>query len=251
MNLSPTLPQFHVQFGLTPLVKVNRFMDYDVLGQEYYSLKLNHCSCSDLSCRCVVVSASVDESIISYPGPCRQNVDQHGVIKVMDANISVSDYVHVSVNDMKSILDKDLENFSFLIPNLQRLDLTYHDLSIDNLRGLRAIADNCHNLKGLNLRRTHVVSLNLMVFWEILSGMKLTHLLIAYCLITSADIYNQPEINNLYATLQAIEISSNMGCKACKSSFSEGLLCLSHFSSLQYCRLSYHSSVVQDIATSC
>ena len=261
-NLFPVLPDFHIQFSLTPLVKVNRLICcdvfrkpdcYSIFGQGYYSLKLNHCSCNDLSCKCVVVSASVDENVISYHDAAhRCQVDQHGVIRL--TNDVSTDYVLVSVNDMKSVLDKDLEQLSFLIPNLQRLDLSYYDLSIHNMNGLCAVAKNCQNLKGLNLQNAHAVSLDLMAFWEILSGMKLTHLSIECCLITPAVIDNQPEMANLYETLQAIEINTNI-CEVCKNSLSEDLLCLSHFSSLLYCKLfhhdSYHSSVVQVIATSC
>ena len=79
-NLSPILPQFHIQFSLTPSVKVNRFKFYDVLGQSYYSLKLNYCYCNDHSCNCVVINASVNENTISYfDAACYRPVDQHGV----------------------------------------------------------------------------------------------------------------------------------------------------------------------------
>ena len=254
-NLSPTLPQFHIQFGLTPSVKVNRFKYYDMLGQSYYNLKLNCCSCNDHSCNCIVVSASVDDSIISYfDTACYRQADRHGVIKIMDT-FDLSDYsVDVSVNVVNSILNKGLEQLSFLIPNLQKLDLSHYDFSIDNMKGLRAVAKNCCNLIGLNLANMHAVSLDLMTFWEILSGMKLTHLSMEYCLVTLADIDMQRKMVNLYATLQAVEAGFSI-CEVCESLSSKDLICLSHFLSLQYCRLhhhdSYHSSVVHDIATNC
>jgi len=261
-NLSPTLPQLHMQFGLTPSVNFNNFkcynalgqcLIYNVLGQMHYSLKLNYCNCNDLSCKCVVVSASVDGSEISYHKTANQysKVNQFGVIMLTDDGL---DYVGVSVNNIKSILDKDLGQLSFVMPHLQRLDLSCYDLSIYNMRGLCAVANTCHDLKGLNLKGSHVVSLNGVVLWTILSRMRLTHLSLECCLITSAAFDNQPKMANLYANLQAIDIGGG-GCRICEECNSEDLLCLSHFSSLQYCRLfnhdSYHPNVVQDIATGC
>ena len=254
-NLSPNLPQFHIQFSLTPLVKVNRFKFYDVLGQSHYSLKLNYCYCNDHSCNCVVINASVDENTISYfDAACYRPVDQHGMISIKDT-FDVADFVvDVSVSDMNRLLTKDLEQLSFLIPNLQKLDLSQNDFSIDNMKGILAIATNCRNLKGLNLTNMHVESLDLTKFWEILSGMKLNQLSIEYCLITSTNIDMQHKMVNLYSTLQAMEIGFSI-CEVCESLSSKDLLSLSHFSSLQYCRLhhhdSCHSNVVHDIATSC
>ena len=44
----------------------------------------------------------------------------------------------------KSLLYKNLEQLSFLIPSLQRLDLShYNDASKDNMSGLHAVARNC------------------------------------------------------------------------------------------------------------
>lgn len=226
---------------------------YNVLGQMHYSLKLNYCNCNDLSCKCVVVSASVDGSEISYHRTAHQynKFNRYGVLTLTDDGL---DYVGVFVNEIKSILDKDLTQLSFLIPHLHRLDLSCYDFSIDNMRGLCAVANNCHNLKGLNLKGSHAVSLNGAALWTIVSRMKLTHLSLECCLITSSVVDNQPEVANLYATLQAIEIGGG-GCRICEECNSQDLLCLSHFSFLQYCRLfnhnSYYSNVVQDIATSC
>ena len=162
--------------------------------------------------------------------------------------------VDVSVSDMNRLLTKDLEQLSFLMPNLQKLDLSQNDFSIDNMKGILAIGTNCRNLKRLNLTNMHAESLDLMKFWEIISGMKLTQLSIEYCVITSANIDIQHKMVNLYATLQAMEIGFSI-CEVCESLSSKDLLSLSHFSSLQYCRLHHHdscySNVVHDIATSC
>ena len=241
-NLSPTVPQFHIQFALTPSVIVSRCNYYTVLGQNYYTLKLHHCNCSDRSCNCIVLGASVNESVISH-----YNVVPRDGYRF---DVCMPGYVvKWYVNDMKSLLDKDLEQLSSLIPNLQRLDLMHCNVSKDNLRGLSAVANNCRNLKGLKLTDIRATSLNLMVFWEILSGMRLTHMSIEYCVIISA---NQREMVNLCSTLQAIEIGFFSICEACNSSSSEGLLCLSQFSSLQYCRVChYNPNVVQDIVISC
>ena len=233
-NLFPSLPQFHIQFSLTPTVTVFRCDQYTVLNQKYYSLKLHHCSCSNRNCNCLVLSASVNENIISYHDAApRDRFDKH-----------MSDYtIQWSVNDMKSLLNKNLEQLSFLIPNLQRLDLSHYNVSKHNMRGLRAVANNCRNLKGLKLKNTHAMnpSLNPKELWEILSGMKLTHLSIEHCLTTSAAVDNQQEMFNfnLCSTLQAIEIGLVSICEVCKTSSSKDFLCLSQFSSLEYCRVSH------------
>jgi len=74
------------------------------------------------------------------------------------------DYVLVSVNDMNTSLGEHLEQLLFMVPNLQRLDLRLYDLSIDSMKGLHAVANNCCNLKGLNLSKTYMASLNVVVF---------------------------------------------------------------------------------------
>ena len=55
----------------------------------------------------VVSALSVDGSKISYHKVAHhyQQADHHGVIMLTAG----SDYVHVSVNDVKNILDKDLK----------------------------------------------------------------------------------------------------------------------------------------------
>jgi len=260
LNLSPTLPELFIQFDSTPLVKVNRLTfwnnlgkqcNYHIFGQMYCSLKLHHCSCKDLSCKCIVVSASVNEKEISYDHTTLRS-HRNGVVTMMDTML---DYVFVSVNDMNTSLGEHLEQLPFMVPNLQRLDLRHYDVSIDNMKGLYAVANNCRNLKGLNLSKTHMASLNVVVFWKILSGMKLTHLSIECCLLKLFGVINnQLEMVNLYSTLQAIEVGGGL-CEVCKSSSSKDLLSLSNFSSLQYCTLLHHgachSGCFQYITASC
>ena len=257
-NVFPTLPHLHIQFSLTPSVIVYDLY-YCLLGQRHYSLKLNHCSCSNRNCNCIVASASVNESVTSYYGTI------HGFQFYHNAAIWITQFANniaVSINDMKSVLDKNLEQVSSLFPNLQRLDLSFCNVSKDNMRGLRAVAKNCRNLKGLRLRNTHamilknthVITLNLKVLWEILYSMKLTHLSIEHCLLTSTAVDNHQEMVSLCTTLQALEIrhSDSMCCEVCKWSYNEDLSSLSQFSSLQYCRVHhyYNSNVVQDITIS-
>jgi len=255
-NHSPP-PQIHIQFHLTPSVKVTKVSDCNIFGQDCYMLKMNHCSCT-YSCKCVVTSATIDENAIWYCNGdyrCRiyQNcqVDQFGVL---EAAHTLND-VRVCVDDIKRFLDKDLEQLSSLFPNLQSLDLTHCDLSTDNMRGIRAVAINCLNLKGLNLMAVHASSLNPDVLWQVLSGMKLTYLSIECCLIPSSSDCIKQTMGSLCVTLQAIELGAS-SCKVCEDSSSEDILfCLSHFSSLNYCHLFHpdacHTRVVQDIATTC
>jgi len=233
LNLSPTLPQFHIQFGLAPSVKVNRFKYYNVLGQGYYSLKLNYCNCTDLNCNCIVISASVDKSTVCFSDAAHhRQAGQHEVIKIKDS-FDISNYViDVSVSNIYSMLDKGLDQLHYVIPNLKELDLSYYDICVDKMKGFQTVAKNCCNLVGLNLINTHAELLDLAVFWEILSGLKLIRLSIEYCLITSADSNIQLKMVNLYSTLAALEIGFSI-CSECENSSSEDLLYLSNFSSLK------------------
>ena len=68
-------------------------------------------------------------------------------------------------------------------PNLQRLNLHHACYWLENLQSLQAIVSHCHSLQGLNVLCIPVSNVeNLILFWEILSNMKLTHLAIDDCL---------------------------------------------------------------------
>ena len=233
---------------------ITKVDDYNVLGQNCYTLKLNHCSCT-YSCKCAVAYAKIDETAICYYNAdhrsrlyrnCR--VDQYGVLEAVNDS-------RVCADDIKRLLDKDLEQLSSLLPNLQSLDLTYCDLSTENIRGLRAVANSCLNLRGLKLKEEHASSLNPNALWQILSSMKLTYLHVERCLIPSSFDSIKQDMGSLFVTLQAITIVAT-NCKVCDNSSNKDLLiCLSHFSSLNYCHLFHpdacHTKVAQDIATRC
>jgi len=108
--------------------------NYHIFGQIYCSLKL--CSCKDLSCKCVVVSASVNEREISYQHTALRS-HQNEVVMMVDTML---DYVLVTVNDMNT---SHLEQLPLMVPNLQRLDLRHYDVSIDNMKGRHAVANYC------------------------------------------------------------------------------------------------------------
>ena len=94
--------------------------------------------------------------------------------------------------------------------------------------------------------------------WEILSDMKLTHLAVDFCAISplSGDAVLKKNLIFLFEkclSLQALEYWCRANfCRNCTKAPVENCSLLSHFPSLQYCKVVKHySTSIQDIITSC
>jgi len=69
-------------------------------------------------------------------------------------------------------------------PHLQRINLRSCHYCLQSLKGLRTIANHCHSLQGLNLLGIHVSKVeNLVLLWETLSDMELTHFAMQFCIL--------------------------------------------------------------------
>jgi len=132
-----------------------------------------------------------------------------------------------------------LEQLALACPNIERLNLEKSYDCLTNLRGLQTVAYHCYNLCGLNLRRIPVTLVeNHLKLWKILSGMKLTHLVIDFCALNppfKSDPAYDMQLWNYFekcTSLLALQVESK--CEACDNSVIE-LSMLSHFPILAYC----------------
>ena len=243
LNFSPSLPIFQLQIEASgkvtiPCVKLT-IGDFDDLvdmtecqygGRIMYGLRLR-----DNYCELVMKTINIAKS--------------HNIKRV----------IHFDLVHWYSLEFSDynyLEQLAIACPNLQRLNLQncYHSLEI--LQGLKAIANYCHYLQGLNLLGLCVPKVEARIqLWEILSDMKLTNLAVNYCVVCSEVTSKERLICLLQKclTIKGIECSGGL----CNDYDCEKLdtLMLSHFKSLRYCylrRYEVHSpTIVQDMVNNC
>jgi len=168
MNLFSVAPEFQLEFGETaclPYVNSSKFglgLKKDVLLLTDYT---NH--------RKTVYKAKP------------QTINK--IVKKNQLNLSISDLNFVTDFDAsycESVKSEHLEQLAVVCPNLCRLNLRSNGDCLKSLQGIRIIADHCHNLEGLNLMDIPVAEVeNHLQLWEILSGVKLTHLAIDLCIL--------------------------------------------------------------------
>ena len=156
------------------------------------------------------------------------------------------------------IYNIDIKQIIVVCPQLQRLSLKNHTLRLDDLQ---MIATYCCNLQGLSLAKVPIPDVQFCVrVWEILSSMKLTHLSVDSLFCGSQLNIDDSLAKQLVTSfkqctkLQALELcgeSDNINLSATISG--NGYKLLSHFPSLEYCRLteSQQSNCTQDIITTC
>ena len=149
-----------------------------------------------------------------------------------------------------------MEQLAIACPNLQRLNLQDCYFCLDSLQGLQAIASHCHNLQGLNLIGILCVSKveDQTRLWEILSNMKLTHLGVKCCVLTSKAA-NKEKLIYLYQKCWTIR---GIQCEHCEDHSPTNKDMLSYFPSLNYCYLDLHPvsdqsspTVLQDVISNC
>ena len=193
--------------------------------------------------------------------------------KVHKALLTVTnnEYIDTSVTSLSSVTYFDasyckvlypghLEQLSIACPNLQRLGLTRNQHCLNNLQGLRSLADNCKSLQGLSLMDIHLhdCEYSCIQLWEILCSMRLTQLGIEACMINvfdyrkalskpSASGENSAQVKhqNLtymfqqYGSLQVLEvgIQRRPTYESCYNPNDYELLLLTNFPSITYYRL--------------
>ena len=227
LNLSLIQPVFQLQFGqaaVLPLLQVTRCgtpgMDY-CDGTIYTGTNIIH----------VPKSRTIDSTSTEF--------------------VTKFSFTH-----QKSFLPSHLEEIAIACPNLQQIILRGSHQCLVRLEGLRAIASHCHNLKGLDISGISMLESQIQL-WEILSGMKLTHLAVDFCVIStpSGDEVSKKNLKLLVekcSSLQALGYcyrSDN-----CTKVSVENCSLLSHFPSLLYCnvgKLTRYSISIEDIIASC
>ena len=167
------------------------------------------------------------------------------------------DFVLQLDNIVTSLTELDLSGYPCNLvqmivacPLLRRLNLK--DNMALGLQDLQMIANCCLNLEGLNLTNVPIPcftsSDSLIDVWEILSNMKkLAYLTMDARYLVSCFSDVPQELESLFekcTTLRALELS--------KAGFTNHYELLSHFPSLEYCRLTSSSmKCVQNILTAC
>ena len=145
-------------------------------------------------------------------------------------------------------------------PQLQRLNLRNNrSLRIEDLQ---LIATCCYNLRGLNLMEILITDIKFCLkVWKILSSMRLTHLSMDAsfidCSLIIYDVHRQ-QLVALFersTTLQALNLfDSEVVYQNFRKAKSYDCKLLSHFRSLEYCRLTIcnrEPTCVLDILTTC
>ena len=166
LDLFPTLPVFQLHFagqGVKALcVDASKL---GLVGLKNDLMILSKCSHgSNMAYKVALWKSS------NNINSCQFNITSISLKSVTEFNLSFS------VNFDHS----DLDRLAVACPNLQRLDLSFSNC-LESLQGIRSIVECCHNLQGLNLLGVQVTDMkNHMQLWEILSGLKLTHLAIEF-----------------------------------------------------------------------
>ena len=227
MDLYPSIPLRKFQFGpaaKSPPLIIVRLSDHGILGLDkdiFYSSDYDHYGKAWLS-----VSPKYDFHLVD---------DEH--LHCISNFNSVSNVDFSGVN----IYPDHLEQLAIACPNLERLNLSSAQNSLQNLQGLRTIVATCQNLQGLNLVGIPASSVeSYLMLWELLSSIKyLTHLAIDLCMLIHINnkCYNVADKDKLIGmlenceSLKALEITQEL----CHPGVYD--LLFSHFPSLVYVRL--------------
>jgi len=240
-NFFPTLPYFQVQVEGSGQVTIP-------------CVKLSDCG---------VLGLSNDVAVMTdcqYGGRtmCRVLVKYYLVNRIMKFTpiAKLACVTHFYISNCQTLHAGHLEQLAIACPNLQRLNMGRCTLSLRKLQGLQAIANHCHNLRGLNLLDICVLKMNDPVrLWEILSSMKLTHLGVTCCVLRSKAT-NKEKLICLYQKCWTIRGIQYVGCFDCHYVVNNKEL--SYFPSLNYCYIGHlgqfntvSSTTVQDVINNC
>ena len=257
MNLSPSLPDFQLQFGQSCTLPFVRASTYGLLGLEVDLLLLTNCT---YACG----RKTLYKATTVYEDQC--GFDTRIGLKGFDTIIQRSDLnrniyslafiTHFDASHSK-LQSGHLEQLAMACRNLLELNLKYNTDCLKSLQGLRVIAACCQNLRGLNLLFISAKDVESLVqLWEILVKLKLIYLAIDTCVLFPCQIdeQNKTIIVNLYqkcSNLKALEFTC---CDDCRKVGKVGdCLLLSQFPSLVHLfAITFTcSAVIRDIVSSC
>jgi len=244
LNLFPSksLPEYQFDFGQTDILPF---------------VKASNCGLVDLDADILVLVTGICNGKLQCKAdtglPTLHNYFYDRNLKIV-ANNSVSSLSCVIEFNLaycsEFVHSEHLEQLAVACPHLQRLNLQGCYDCLASLQGLRAIACLCPALCGLNLKG--ISQKNVVVnLWEILSNMKLTHLVVDDCVLH--DAAHEEYLISLFQKcfhLQALQFC-HCYCQ-CENNINKWSL-LSHFPVLKYCNVSSdkHSKVVQQVIRKC
>ena len=203
LNLFPNLPFYQLEIGQTVIQPIVSTSKFKIMNMEYDTFVLTDQVCNGKQhCK-----ADSDLLTVSFSGPLLVNNSVASLECVTELTIWLD---NDSVDTLKQLPTS--------CPNIQRLSVIGRSIAASVLDGLRAIALHCLNLHGLNLLDGGGESLKdfHISMWEILSEMKLTHLLLETCAIFgfNADEQKLSYIFQKCSTLQALQIQNFAPCPA-------------------------------------
>jgi len=203
LNLFPNLPFYQLEIGQTVIQPIVSTSKFKIMNMEYDTFVLTDQVCNGKQhCK-----ADSDLLTVSFSGPLLVNNSVASLECVTELTIWLD---NDSVDTLKQLPTS--------CPNIQRLSVIGRSIAVSVLDGLRAIALHCLNLHGLNLLDGGGESLKdfHISMWEILSEMKLTHLLLETCAIFgfNADEQKLSYIFQKCSTLQALQIQNFAPCPA-------------------------------------
>ena len=169
-DLFPNIPEFQIEFGQTAVVPIAKTSDFGVLSL-------------DGEFPWVFLTSCMYGGEIVYKAASMESGEKELIIK-FGKFVSPSSFNYVFDFDLSCchcLLSGHLEQLAIACRNLRRLNLQSGKKCRTNLQGLQSIASYCSNLQGLNLIGIPEVE-DKVQFWEMLSGMGLTHLALELCL---------------------------------------------------------------------
>ena len=240
LNLFPTLPHFQLDFGENTIYPYTKIGTFGITDLQYSDFTL------------VTDCEYGSKALIVRP------ID-FGIIHNYMLNKNVSNLNSITEFDLSygRLNSEHLEQLAIACPNLQRLNLFDNNVCLSSLKGLQMIAQRCCNLCGLNLGRVSITEVeDQMRLWQILSDMRLTHLVLEVCVFQPGVVDESYELKliDLFQrcySLQALELLLNQSCKGCEERQVKRSL-LPKFQELKYCYCYINdSSFLQDIVESC
>ena len=250
LNLYPSLPEFQVEFGQTVILPFLKASSFGILGLSADIFTLTNCICDGKT----LYKMESESHGVNIVFDNNSNI----VLNPMDSLNCVTEFNFIYTELVHS---GHLEQLAVACPNLQRLNVENNCNCLSSLQGLRVVAQHCYDLHGLSFKGISVEDIESHLgFWEILSSMKLTHLVIDVCVyypLFEIDPSYDQQLAGLFqrcSHLEALQLESFYGsemCEVCDKGEVNWLL-LSHVPVLKYCSLAGNqSSVVQDVINNC
>ena len=222
LDIFPNIPEFQIEFGQKAVLSIAKSSDFGVLG---------------LATKWVYLTSSVYGGERVYKATCMQSCEE--ITKFVTPPIFNS-VVHFELSCCYFLLSGHLEQIAITCPNVQRLSLRSSKKCLRSLQGLRSVASYCSNLQGLNLIGITEVE-DRAQFWEVLSGMKLTHLALELCVAeptTGDEKIKVIELHQKLISLLAIELVSGWYCNICSGLRKKECIVAANFPFIEFCKIS-------------